>query len=218
LVFIARRWQGRKVKPAWHLRSQTPLMLAGLNGSALIVLDDDDEEAKRPFLHIIRFGNRGTAEILARDFDGSVKVSFKQSNLIGAAIHDSLGLGTAVSFERKGNAVLFTPALLKKDEWIELQLLTDGVVEVPALKARLTDQGTEMVELSYSVETFWAFSQFMSGFFFFAFMALYPFMPATTQGIAALLWFVSVIWFLIASKQKLKSPSWKKDPKPFARL
>lgn len=217
LVFLAPKWQGRKVNPAWQLRSQMPILAAGLSGSDVRILHGEDKEAQYPFLHTIRFGNRGNAEIRERDFDGPVKVSFKRSKLIGAALHDALDLDTTVAFERKENAVHFTPKLLRKDEWIELQLITDGgVVEVPELKARLTDQRAEMVELSNKRRDFWLFSQFMSGFGFFALMLLYPFMPSITQGFGALGWFVCAIWYVVASKQKLKSPTWKKEPKPYS--
>ncbi|MGO4860029.1 hypothetical protein [Arthrobacter sp. 2MCAF14] len=216
--FYVPRWTRRKVNPAWQLRSQTPLLAVGMDGSALKLLHGEGEEAKHPFLNVIRFGNRGKEEILGRDFDGAVTVSFSKAKLIGAAIHDALGLGTTVELEHKGNSVTFTPALLRKDEWVELQLVTDGAAEVPALQARLADQRAEMVEMSYKRRDFWAFSQFMTGFGFFAFMLLYPFMPSTTQGFGAFGWLVCLIWFFVASRQKSKSPTWKKEPKVYGRF
>jgi len=142
-------WLSRRPKRfGWQLMDQTPILTADSKGLPLKIIYAGEHEVSKPNLVVVRLGNRGKVEIRSDDYDGPVKVSFIKSHLIGSVLIDGLNLDLKTELSQGGNTVEFTPPLLNKGEWMELQLVTDGPLEVPVVKARVAGQSGEITELA----------------------------------------------------------------------
>ncbi|MCI0142075.1 hypothetical protein KNN17_10840 [Arthrobacter bambusae] len=203
-------WLSRRPKRfGWQLMDQTPILSRSAAGLPIRIIHGDGVEAQFPQLSVIRLGNRGKAEITAHHFDGPIRVSFKRSKLIGAALHDRLGIGVTADITQEGNSATFTPSLLNKNEWFEVQFVTDGDVETPILSARVAGHDTETVEIAEKRRDFWRLVQFISGFMFVVISGTNVFAPHDWQppGVAVTLIF-GVIYF-VAGRRKSKAPTWR---------
>ncbi len=214
LAFVIPWWMRAPIKPAWQLRTQMAILSAGVHGKAVTITNVNGHVADYPQLSIIRFGNRGKGELKAADYDGPVKIDFK-NRIVGAAIHDPLEVGTRYELSYKDMELTFKPFLLRKDEWLELQVITDGGQDTPALTARLVGHRADVQELSKERYQFWLLTQIVS-----AVVGVTMFLMFLTAGSdeGAKAVEVGAIWVLLgvyvaANYRKSKAPRWKNEPR-----
>lgn len=211
--FLFYWWSRRPKRLGWQFMSQTRLPSVGTSGSLAKLVLADGQEVERPNLSVIRVGNTGKAEIPADAFDGPIRVSFNRSKLIGVALYDRLGLGIRAEITQIDNTATFTPSLLNKGEWFEVQFLTDGDAEVPQLVARVAGHDTETADVAEKRNDFWMFIRFFCGFMFFAVTFASLFLPDTIRAIGVILDILLISVYFFAGKQKAKAPGWANEPK-----
>jgi hypothetical protein len=107
----------------------------------------DDQDVDNPNITVLRIGNGGKQEIVADDFPEPISVDFGEAKIISfdtSARSNQKVTGT-ISFDSDNFGKFhFTPQLFNRDEWIELQLVTDGPVVTPKLHARFAGQPSPM--------------------------------------------------------------------------
>lgn len=143
-------WSRRPKKFGWQLMSKTPILTADAKGLPLKITYAGQHEVSRPNLVVLRFGNRGKVEIRSDDYDRPVMVTFDRAKLIGATLIDGLHLDVNTALFQEANSVTFIPPMLNKGEWLDLQFVTDGPLEVPKVDARIAGQSGLIDELTRS--------------------------------------------------------------------
>ncbi|MCZ9880535.1 hypothetical protein [Arthrobacter sp. B2a2-09] len=213
LAFLVPWWMRATIKPVWQLRSQTPLLMAGSNAPFVRVTNRQGLETRWPFLSVIRFGNRGKGELKAEAYDGPVRVTF-EGRIVGVAIYDPLEIRTETEYEFDANVLTFKPFLLRRDEWFEMQVLTDGKPAMPELKVRVSGHKADVVEVFKQRYELWRFVQFFG-----IIMAFSSFIIGRMSGSEGAV-FVgdSGFWIfmglcIFAGFRKMKAPRWRNEPK-----
>lgn len=219
LAFAIPWWMRAPIKPAWQLRSQVPLLMAGRNAPFVTLANREGVVTKFPVLTVLRFGNRGKGELKTDAYDGPVRVRFSKSRIVGAAIHDPLSIQTSTVLEFDEKALTFKPFLLRKDEWFEVQVVTDGPLEVPDLKVRMAGHKPELAEIGRKRYEFWRLTEFVSGA-----MVVTVFItgalagPQAINGVNIAAFWTALVVLAIANSMKWKLPTWKNEPKAYSLL
>lgn len=216
-------WLSRRPKRfGWQLMNQTPILTADSKGLPLKIIYSGEHEVMRPNLIVVRLGNRGKVEIPSSDYDRPVRVSFSSSKLIGTQFTDGLELGLKAELTQGDNAVSFTPPLLNRDEWFDLQFVTDGPLEVPSVTARVAGQSGEIGELMHLRKRRWKRTFQIAGTVFvgfvLAFVVLGVFEVRFPSAIWNTLFTVAFLDFVVAIgvlpiMGSPNPPSWSKKPK-----
>jgi hypothetical protein len=206
--------------------NQTPILTADSKGLPLKILYAGEREVTRPNLVVVRFGNRGKVEIRSEDYARPVKVSFAKSKLIGSVLVDELGLDPETETEllQDGNSLTFTPPLLNKGEWIDLQFVTDGPIEVPTVTTRVAGQSGEITERALArkrlIKRVFIISNVVIG----AIVAMYVVLGLTQARVHAsilvsmlVLVTLSTITMLLSATYKDNVPTWPGKPKAAVR-
>ena len=116
----------------------------------------DDLEVDSPNIVVLRVGNSGKAEIHGDDFDGPVRIEFNESRLLAASVSRKLDESINIDIVRDGDkSVSFTPRLLNVGEWVELQFVTDGLLEVPKVHARVAGQNGGSLDVTQARKKVW---------------------------------------------------------------
>lgn len=137
--FLFYRWSRRPKRFGYQVMSSTPI-LSHFSQNLPLKVNYDGEEVVKPNLLVVKAGNVGKASIQSRDFDGGVRIGFKQSRLLAVSVTDTSDPDLVPEFIQSENKVIFTPSLLISGEWINFQFITDGPLELPNVEARIADQ------------------------------------------------------------------------------
>lgn len=104
----------------------------------------NEETVTNPNLVVVRIHNLGKSEIRDVDFDGPIQIAFRKSRLVSVYVGSDTSLN---GFTIEGGLLTFTPTLLNPGEWIELQIVNDGRLENPAIKARIAGLSGPMINV-----------------------------------------------------------------------
>lgn len=186
--------------------------MAGNNSPLVTLTNRQGVETKYPFLSVIRFGNRGKGEIKADAYDGPVRVKFADSRIVAAAIHDGLGIQTETVLTVEDKVLTFKPFLLRKDEWFDVQVITDGRPELPELKVRVAGHKAEVGEMTRKRYEFWQLVQWVAAAMAVTMLIMIAVAgSAGVTGVNAGAFWVSIAVLGIANYFKAKQPKWKNE-------
>lgn len=148
-------WISRRPKRfGWQVLNHTPIISHSARWLPLKVVYDG-QDVDSPNLIMVRVGNVGKAEIRGHDFDGPVRIDFKEGRILAVGVNDTSVPDISPDLEQAPNSVAFTPSLLNAGEWIDLQFVTDGPPEMPAIHARVAGQTAQMVDIKEERQRTW---------------------------------------------------------------
>lgn len=143
--FLFYWWSRRPKRFGWQVMSQTPI-LSTSSGHLPLKVVFDGKNVSSPIISQVKLGNTGKIELKSDDFDGPVKIGFANSDILQIRIsgRSTEDINPAVSKDTP-KSISFTPALLNPGEWIEYQLITDGDLETPTVRARVAGHGVSAI-------------------------------------------------------------------------
>ncbi|TFC03361.1 hypothetical protein [Cryobacterium sp. MDB2-33-2] len=209
IVFYVR---SRKPKIlGWQLISQTKLPATT---SGMTIFDAEGKACVAPVLTILRVGNRGKAAIGKADFGVPISVKFGPGiTIIAAALDDRMKLRVTAPTTILDQEVTFTPSLLNKAQWIEMQFITDGEISKPVLDAKVSGSDADTVEIAEKRKEYWLAIQIASAIVIAAFFVAYFFVPLETRNGVSLAMTIGAVLFLFANKWRTRPPYWAPVPR-----
>lgn len=149
-------WISRRPKRfGWQMISATRIVSAKGRSLPLVVVYDG-QEVSSPNIAAIRVGNSGKSEITVEDYDGPVRITFGQSKVLACDISERLhGRITASVTKEPPSSVVFSPTLLNPGEWLDLQIITDGPLEIPKVDARIAGQTSPVGDVAKAQAKSW---------------------------------------------------------------
>jgi hypothetical protein len=197
----------------WQVMSQTPI-LSAKSGHLPLKVVYDGKDVSSPIISQVKLGNTGKIELKSDDFDGPVKISFVKSDILQVLIsgRSSDDINPAIS-EHTSKSISFTPSLLNPGEWIEYQLITDGALEVPTVRARVAGQGASAI---HDRAEFTTRRQIAGVSTLFGGMILAVVLILVVQGeakswVPAVGWAIAIIGMVMLNRAE--ASAWKKLPK-----
>lgn len=136
-------WLSRRPKRfGWEVMSNTPI-LSSDSGHLPLKVVYDGKDVSSPNISVIRVGNTGKMELTSADFDGPVRIGFENSEILQVLRSGRSDEGIDLKLTKDDlKSILCRPTLLNPGEWIEFQLVTDGPLEAPTVRARVAGQAS----------------------------------------------------------------------------
>jgi hypothetical protein len=148
ISFIFYRKAEKPKRLGWEVRSKSRIINASGNQRANLNVVYRDQEVASPNIIVVRVGNVGKRAIPRADIPEPIKITLSDAKLLATEIVETsnpdikASLGVSASDQ---NVIELEPELFNKGEWLEIQLVTDGRLDDPAIHARVADG--EVVEV-----------------------------------------------------------------------
>lgn len=173
-------------------------------------------EVSSPNILVLRLGNTGKAEIRAEDYEGPIKIAFQSSQILSGMVSGKSddAIDADVISSGAPNAAVFKPVLLNPGEWVDLQFVTDGPLEIPSIHSRIAGQTVAVSDAEKSRKKVWRPVYWGA----LAVLALTPSISSMLFGEdeavpAVLLLGVAIGLMIWAGRQMRTSSGWAKQPK-----
>lgn len=131
---------GRKPKQlGWRVLSKYG-MIRGRWDAPKLTISYEGQELINPVATLVRIENHGKVEIRKEDWEIPVGFNFQDSRIVQAAVVDKSdgNIAATIDDQRLDEvSCSLKPMLLNQGEWFDVQLITDGPVEEPAINARI---------------------------------------------------------------------------------
>lgn len=131
---------GRKPKQlGWRVLSKYG-MIRGRRVVPKLSVSYGGQELFNPVATLVRIENYGKVEIRKEDWEIPVEFNYDESRIVQAAIVDRSDGNIAAVIDEQSLSdakCALQPMLLNHGEWFDVQLITDGPVEEPAINARI---------------------------------------------------------------------------------
>lgn len=175
----------------------------------------DGREVSSPNIIVLRVGNTGKAEIRAQDYDGLVEMEFRSSHILSSTVSGQSDDAITVDLGMEGrNAVTFSPPLLNPGEWIELQFVTDGPLEIPKIHSRVAGQSGTASDVEKNRKKVWQSVYWGALGIMVVTPSISSFLFGKDEVVPAILLLALSVGLMIwAGSQMRTSSGWAKQPK-----
>jgi hypothetical protein len=148
ISFIFYRKAEKPKRLGWEVMSKSRIINASRNQRANLKVVYKDQEVASPNIVVLRIGSVGKGAIRASDLPEPIKLELHDTKLLATEIvatsNPYVKADLRVSPDDP-NLVELEPALFNSDQWLEVQLVTDGALSDPLVRAQVADG--EVVEI-----------------------------------------------------------------------
>ncbi|WP_224025856.1 hypothetical protein [Arthrobacter sp. NicSoilC5] len=159
---------GRKPKQlGWRVLSKYG-MIRGRRALPKLSVSYGGQELFNPVATLVRIENYGKVEIRKEDWEIPVEFNYDESRIVQAAIVDKSdgNIGATINEHNLSDAkCTLQPMLLNQGEWFDVQIITDGPVEEPAINARIAGVTGKLADMEERKQKFqrWMFLAIVAG-------------------------------------------------------
>lgn len=198
----------------WQLISSNGIVSAKGRSLPLKVVYDG-QEVSSPNIIVMKIGNAGKSEITAEDYDGPVRIQFNKSSLLACDVSGRLNEQiTASVLKDTSSSVVVEPTLLNPGEWIILQFVTDGPLEIPTVHARVAGQTSPVNDVAKAHAKTWL--PFLLGGLFISLgipIAISIFFLGEARAWIVPIMSIGLVVTFFSAIQMSRTPAWAKQPK-----